>query len=693
MGCNKICQAKKEAEKGKKMAADAKRQADAARNMPPTPGVPKPTGVDVNIVTVGHILNVHESKNALTPWEVMGVLGQARGNSKIMGNPTAAGLVNPLTAAFGTYIALTIAQLVPLIVKPAVRIAVQINGIIVFNFAMLGELLADIALFILTIFVGLAPMMLSILKNIFLSIPIDIGIMQTYQLDQLKELIELSKIDIKNAFLRSTKKVNAHRAKEEHNKKYSPKIDFSNTSSIINDYIANNNPPYDLDAILDKDALREQFIKAFEDGMKSCKEIILDDLANELLKININILDIEDVDTFDEENKGKVKQVSEGLHDATKRIEMLQAGEILKRQFSVSGMPPSQEGQVFDDNDLALAAANNMLAALEKLLSDLSNLAELTGEKRNVDVDEVFMLSFHDEVEKKKEKTLEIREDIAAIDLAKDLILQNKGPFISSMMNKVNAIKVDKEAIINIDTCYEQSVTNDFNILKSIILTQQTAFINTSIVENTSHMISLRDSVFANARQSVIDALIIVDHECQNNFGKSVCKSIDDFKRALYAEIKVSIEAGTIPIDELPVPTGIDKFELKKMLNILLDEVKKKLIKQGMDIIIEEAIPCKSCKPCEDMIGDMNIYVNKTINKSKDNIIKYLQGYIMNSGRDWTITDELSIENQKAYLIGQLTMALQQPSGELQLVDDMLFRLKMEEEELLKNVRQSLQAV
>lgn len=689
MGCNKICQAKKEAKKAEKMANEARNMKPPAG--PAIPGVPRPTGADVKITTVGHLLGVHETKNALTPWEVVAVLGQARGNSKITGNSTAAGLITPIQAAFGTYIGLTYAQLGFNILKPAVRMAVQINGIIVFNFAMLPELIADIALLILTIFVGLAPIFLSLLKNIFLNIPIDIGIMTTYQLDQLKDLIALSKITIKNVFLVVITKINAGKAVEENNRKSAIRgdggeIDFSGISDIINNYIQNNDPPYDLESIINKEDLKEGFIKAFENGMKSCKEVILEMLSQDLKKMSIDILQIEDVDTFDEENKNKVKQVSEGLHDAAKRIEMLQAGEILKRQFSTSGMPPSQDGQVFDDNDLAIAAADNMLAALEKMVNELT-------EKRYVDVDEIFLLTFHEEVEKKKGQTLEIREDIAAIDLAQELILQNKNSFIVSMMNKLDSIKLDKSNIINLDPCYEQSITNDFNTLKSIILTQQTSFINTSVVETTAHMTSLKDSVYANAVQSVIDSIIVVDSDCQKSFGDSVCDTIDRFKRSLYASIKVSIEAGEIPIDELPVPEGIDKYELKKMMNILLDEVKKRLIKQGMDIIIEEAMPCKSCKPCEDMAGEMNIYVSKTIQKSKDNIIKYLQGYIMNSGRDWTITDATSIENQKNYLIGQLTMALQKPSGELQLVEDMLYRIQMEENELIKNVRTSLQAV
>jgi len=443
MGCGKICQAKKQ-------AAAAQKQADAARNAPlpagpSIPGVPNLTGTNVSIITVGHVLGVHEKKNALNPIEVFNLLGIAKQNPKIQANSTAAGLVTPIRTAFGVYAGLVISQVALTILKPAVKIAVQINGIIVFNFAMLPELLADIALLILTIFVGLAPIFLSLLKNIFLSIPLDIGIMNTYQLAQIKVLVSLSKITIKNTFLNVVIKINAYKAIKIANDKRAAKaalgggvavlISYVSYTNLIKLYMQNNTPPYTLSSILDVEELRQQFIDDFISGMDSCKEIILEELSKALDSQNIDILAVDNMDQFDIENKNKAREVADGLQDASKKIELLQSGEILKRQFSSSGMPPSKDGQVYDDIDLAIAAADKMIAALENHLVIAP------------DVDEIFLTVFSEEVEKKKAKALEIREDLAAIELAQDIILQNKDSFVISMIEIIDKIKLENSII------------------------------------------------------------------------------------------------------------------------------------------------------------------------------------------------------------------------------------------------------
>ena len=716
MGCNKVCKAKKQ-------AADAEKQANAARNQKPpagpsVPGVPQPKGTNVEVTTVGHVLGVHEKKNALTPWEMISKLSEARRNPQILANSTAAGLITPIQAAFGTFVGLFAGQIAANVAKPIVKMAVNIGGI-VFNFANIAELLGDVALLILTIFVGLAPIFLSLLKNVFLSIPLDIGIMTTYQMDQLKTLVELSKIDIKNSFIEATQEIESFSVVEDANSKAldayllgggtlydkngnpiptpqpfegmnGPVIyddngnkigtNFNDINDSINDYIDNNDAPYNLEDILDIDELKEEFIKAFTDGMNSCKESILENLSNNLKNQEINILDIEDVDTLDLENKNKVKNVANGLHSATKQIELLQAGELLDRRFSVSGQEPDETGVVYDDNDLAIAAALLMI-------KDLENQLKTPG---HVDVNNSFLTVFDAEVEKKKDKTIEVREDLIALDLAQDIILQNTQPFVVSMMNNVGNIKLNKNDFINLDDCYQNTILNEFNTLKSMILTQQTAFINSSNISNTQDMINLRNSVYANTQQSVNDFLIVIDDECIQSFGKSVCDSIDNFKSALYAAIKKSIEDGKIDIKDLDIPEGVDKYEFKKMVNLLLDEVKKRLVKQSSDIIVQEVVPCKSCKPCEDMILDMNLYVNKGIQKSKANIIRFVESQIMNL--DMTITDANSIIDKKNLLISNLNMALLRNSNELQVLEDMIFRIEQEEKELLKNIKLSLQA-
>src|SRR6056297_1071729 len=159
MGCGKICKAKKKAKKAKRQAAAANRKADAARRSKPTiPGVPQATGTSVEVTTVADVLGVGTKYQALTPYEAIQVLGQGRRNSQVM-NSAARGLVGPIQAAFGVYLGVKVAQAVPKVVKPIVKMASQI-GDLFFNFAAIGELIADIAILVLTIFVGLAPIFL-----------------------------------------------------------------------------------------------------------------------------------------------------------------------------------------------------------------------------------------------------------------------------------------------------------------------------------------------------------------------------------------------------------------------------------------------------------------------------------------------------------------------------------------------------
>jgi len=703
MGCGKICKAKKKAKKAKKQAAAANRKADAARRSKPTiPGVPQATGTSVEVTTVADVLGVGTKYQALTPYEAIQVLGQGRRNSQVM-NSAARGLVGPIQAAFGVYLGVKVAQAVPKVVKPIVKMASQI-GDLFFNFAAIGELIADIAILVLTIFVGLAPIFLSLLRNLFFNIPVDIGILTEYQMTRLKELVQFAKIEIKAAFQTAVLDINAASVVDEYNRKQQQKsdlgggavppelIDFTGLSDAINTAIQNATPPFTLDDFgIDP---KEDFISAFENGMNACREQILENLGESLKGQKINILQIPDVATFDKENKLKAKNVAKGLNDASKRIEVLQAGEVLKRQFTVSGQTPTEEQQVFDDNDLAVAAAELMIKKLEDQVAAASAEKESSGLNRTVDADRAFLEVFNDEVEKKKGKTVEVREDLEALNLAQDIILGNKNQFVASMINVVKKINLDNTGCVNLDPCYENTISTQFSDLKSTTQTQQTAFINDYTVNDTTDMINLKDSVYANVQQSVNDANITVDPSCQESFGQSVCDAIDCFKSKLFAQVKVAIENGSVSIDGTSIPSGINKYELKKMLDYLLKEVKKKLLDQARDVIVEEVVPCKACKPCEEMIADIGIYVNRAKEKSKDNIIKHVEGQIINNTNlDWTITDSQSITNKKNQLISHLNMALLRDAGELQLVDDMLFRLKAEEKELIKNVVASLQAI
>lgn len=692
MGCNKICKAKKKAKKAKAQAAEAAKAGDKARAdaAAQSSAAGQPTAsTEVNVITVGHVLGVHEIKGAMGPGELWDVLGTASGNSQIKGNSTAKGLITPIKTAVGVYTGLKIKEIAMFVIKPAVKMAMNIMGV-VFNFANIGELLADIGQLLLTIFVGLAPIFIQLLSNIFFSIPIDVGILTTYQLESLKVIVSLAKIDIKTAFSGSVKELNGFNAITKYNENQITNASLGGGSADIIDfsgisYTINNSTSDNLETILDVDQLIEDLAEGFEDGMESCKTIILETLTKKLKLQKINVLDIPDVSSMDTENKNKAKTVAEGLNNASKRIEVLQAGEVLKRQFSVSGQPPTEEGMIMDDNDLALAAVGNMVNSIQKAIDH----NPIGG---SIDVDEIFLTVFSEEVEKKKGTSIGVREDIAALEYAEEIVTSNKVAFVLSMTNETKNITLDLSEDIDFGDPFISEINQDFTDMKDAILLQQTIQINTTNVSTTQDMISLKDTIVANAQQTITDTLFTIENP--ELFQEQVCMSLHTFKSHLYKAIKEAIELGDISIASVDTPVGVDKYETKKMLDILLTEIKKTLVKQAKDIIVNEVIPCKSCKPCEDMATDMNIIMSGHLNTFKDNILKHIDGQIPNNTElDFTINSPTDVSIKKQLLIDNLTIALERNSGELNLLDDLLFKIKAEEKELIKNVNISLEAV
>jgi len=696
MGCNPVCKAKKKAKEGKAKAA-------AARNNPPkAPVGPAPTSSSATVITVADVLNLGDHSHSVTPQQMYKKLGEAKGNSLIQGNELASSLITPIKVAFGVYTGLLYAQVAYNILKPVVKMAMNIYAIVMQDYSNLAELLGDIGLLLLAIFVGLAPMFLNQLKKVFLSIPLDIGIINKYQLEQMKTLVSLSKIDITSAFTASVNRTTAKSAIDISNdKELTNAILGNNAITVINDVKfdsvgnrigatykdysndINNDIPFD------EEELKEELVKGFGKGMEACKEVILEELNKKLNNIKVDILKVDGIANFDSENKNKAKTVAKGLLDATKKVETLQAAEILKRQFTVSGAPPNKEGEIFDDNDLAIAAVDIMIEKLNKEIS-------LSDDGRKISVDDIFLDVLNTEVEKKKRSTTKVRESISAIETAEEIIKSNKAPFVSSINNRIDAINTTEENIelINNSTfCPETSINNEFILLKETILLLQTQTINMTEVSDTDDMTALRNTVMENVRQTVIDFLPIVDTNCLINFQENICKLLSNFKSILFRDIKLSIEKGDILLTNLDLKVGVSKYELKKTINFILVEIKKRLVAQTKDIVIDGIAICKSCRPCEDFTSDLNIKASETIEKFKDNVIKNVEGYIIKKPNDYSINNVDDIAIKKSLLINELNIALSKSSGVLEFKDTILYKLKAEEKELIKNVKISLKAL
>ena len=702
MGCNKICQAKKKAKKAEKQAAAASRQARAAAAQAAKAQGAAGASVSSSLITVATLLDVEHKWKALDPNEMRALIKQGNRIPKIAKN----GQVRTVAGSLNTQLWIKDKQKYLMtgiaIARMVAKVAAQINDVI-FNFASIAELIADIAVLLLKIAFWILALMISIYAQMYFTAILGTKILTKFQMKRLKKLVDFSKIKISGVFNQVLVDTTPLSAIQDFNDKeaikltlnpdsYEPNtIDFNGLSNDIAIAMDNSSAPFTLEGLgFDEDQIKEDFIEAFEDGFDAMKNLVLDNLAEALDDpiFDVAITDIDaDVASMDADKKVQIKNLTDDFVEANKKIEILQAGELLDQKFSVSGFEPTEEGQVFDDNDLAVAAA-------EKMIVDLKKRIENAVDGQRIDAQEVFLLVFTDEVNKKKNQSIELNDNLLAANFAAEIIIENKFDFVNSMVDSVAKINLDNSGCVVLDPCYEAAISNQFTDLKTTTQTQQTAFINASTVNTTQDMITLRDSVYANVQQAVNDAIITVDPDCQQAFGESVCKAIECFKSRLYGEIKTSVESGSLSINDVEVPDGISKYELKKMLDIFLVEIKKKLIAQAYDIIVQEVLPCKSCKPCEDMVADMGIYTSKSIQKSKENIIKHVQGQIINNtSLDWTITDAQSIIDKKNLLISNLNMALLRDAGELALVDDMLFRLKAEEKELIKNIKTALSAL
>lgn len=696
MGCGKICKAKKKAKKAKKQAEEMKNK--PIPKGPVIPGVPTPS-TNVEIVTVADLIGFKNRAGSVSPSEMLSKLSVAKRNSMIRSNSVANGLISPLKSALGTYKTLKKMQYGFTLAKPAVKMIMNIGGVI-FNFANIAELLGDVALLIIGITVGLAPIFLRMLQQIFLSIPLDIGIMTSYQLNQTKNLVEMSKIKMKNSFNQCVKNLSTTSVIEENNKNSLNKAILGNNAitevngvkfDSVGDRIEttfkdfsndiNNNIP------IDREKLKEELTKGFEKNLTSCKDIVSKNLNNELKKQKVSILLIDGVANFDSENKNKVKTTVNGLHDATKKIEMLQASEMLKRQFSVSGAVPNAEGEVFDDNDLAVAAVDIMLNKLDETISD----------DRDISIDDIFKEVLNKEIEKKKNILLKDRETLVSLDVANDIVESNKINFVNNIKYNLSIIDTMPEVIViteeKIPFCPENIINSEFEQLKEIILLQQTQFINQANINNTNDMLELKNSIVLSIEQTITDFIPVVSPECQIAFKKDICSILKEFKVILFRTTKLSIEKANISIENLPVRSDISKFELKKMTNTILAEIKKKLVIQAKDLIINEIAPCKSCRPCEDFLSDLNIKASTFVDTFKSNMNKNIESQIINKQNDYSINSQEDILIKKELLISELNIALSRNSGILAFRDEILFKLKAEEKELLKNVSLSLNAL
>jgi len=201
-------------------------------------------------------------------------------------------------------------------------------------------------------------------------------------------------------------------------------------------------------------------------------------------------------------------------------------------------------------------------------------------------------------------------------------------------------------------------------------------------------MIALRDLIFNNTVSSINNELIIPDYTC--GFSDSVCENITKFKSLLIKEINEGLNNKRMNLADTSVPDYVDKFKLDKMLAIFIQEINNKIMVTVKSIILEGALPCKACKPCEKMVEDLIAYANKRIDEIKDIMISFANIYILDNTLDWTITDSASIIAKKQQLVDVSYTAVSKESGYVDMYTEFIIKLKIEEEALLNTVAKTI---
>lgn len=699
MGCNKICKAKKKA----KAAEDSAKRAQASANAQVAAAQKKAdaaaaqgkgysntltvTSYSVETVTVAKYLGIDKKKNALSIREMQVLLQTAGRSPEISAQTVAKNLIKPLTTAMGAYQVLDALRTGWLIVKPVVKIAQQINDAATCNFAAIGEMIADIGQMILQVLIGFAPMLIELLKNLFLDIPLYTKVITKEQSIRIQNLINLSTINVRQRITDSLESISVDSLS-------CPSVtdalalikEVEQTINVtIETYVQNTTPLPTLESLTDVDYLREVIIEYIVAGLKCARKTLLQKAIKEVDKEEINILEIPDIANADPIDKQTMKSMMEGLLTVTKKVELAKAEELLRRNFESSQQTPTEEGEVFADQALAEAAADMIIQALRDMLIFAIKAFNKTGGATRpvLDLGSASKAVLDSEVKKKIANVEEAREDIVTLTIVEELMQSNKIQILRNVISALKGISFDP-ADYSLDDCISANINTDFDNMKSTIIADNITTIDATVITDTTQMIALRDTIYTETNLAINSESIILNDT--GGFAEQVCESVERFKSELVLTVEKNINSTSINIVNANIPDYINPLKLKKMVKIFNTEINRELILAARTIVLEDLLPCKSCKPCEQIRIELNNYALNAIEKIKDEMIRNSGVFIKDESLDWTITDAQSIIDAKLQLVNISTEAVNTNAGAVNLYDTFIYRLKLEETELLKSI-------
>ena len=397
--------------------------------------------------------------------------------------------------------------------------------------------------------------------------------------------------------------------------------------------------------------LKESFLNAVKgfhyESLGDCEEMKRDAINSIMKSLDLNMKGLAPriVDFgLSEEEEAKVASLSNDLLETLKKTEKVRAYEILK--------------EVFNDNscDVAEGDANLMI----KDLKDKKNLI------------------------------LETRNRMDFFEQANEIVSQNKRQLISSISNAVSNIKTDSSPCIVLDTCYQESVSSDFTDLKTSIYNNRETDIDTTVVATTAEMIALRDLVITNSEAEINAEIITVDPSCQTDFLNSICRAIDCFKGQILRNVKNILNDSKVEIAFIDTENKEQMEQLNKEIERIVESIKKGILVEIKEVIMSEDVPCRSCKPCDQMHDEINDTSTQSINKAKGFLKKIIKKELEDEKYIWDIDEPGDVAIRKQQIKDALALTLTKNVGELNLFDKIWKKLRAEEEFLLDNVRKHI---
>jgi len=704
MGCGKICKAKKKAKNAKKQADKAKYDAvkqqneamreaqKAARNG--TTSVVTIKSYTIEVVTIGKFLGVDSKKNALSIRDMINLFNVARKSPEIMASAVAKNLIGPLLGFFDFYAEFTKLIRIFQQVKPWIKIAMQIGDIVTFNFAAVGELLSDVAQMLAQLMLGFAPLLIELLKNIFLSIPLYINKIPKEQKIRIQGLLALKHIEIREEITNAIKDYKGKkpfctgRATPSCPEIITTAENIKAAENEINlniESYTQHAPFPPLESLTDVTALRTNITEYMKKGMKCTERDVLKNIVKASKRKNIPVSVLPGIEENTPEEKLALGQAVDGLQTAYEKTEAAIAEELLRQNFAVSQILPEEENERYSNIMLAEVLANNSIAELRKVIVSLFKKFNNTNGTiyPRVDLCRIITYELNKEAKKKLKKIEKGRQDIITLTVTTELMQSNKIQIIDNVIKSLSGIGFDSSSY-SLDNSITDQLNNDFNNLKNNMKNDNVNDINNAVVNNTNDMLDLRDLIMSNINNNVNDENIVPDPN--QGLSDSVSSNLEQFKSELVLSVENNMRKTYINMGENSLPSYTDKKKVNDMVKVFYSAIIDEIVGLLKNLVLESAIPCKACRPSEKMVEDLIAFSDKRLNEQKDAIIKNSEEKILDASLDWTITDANSVAEKKQQLIDMQEAGIDENIGSVNLYDIFILKLRQEEEAILDNV-------